>query len=128
MLGEMGRRDGWGAVMGESRSSTMRKTGCREGLGAGWGWGGTRECQAGRVSRFKEGFSHYDSATVYCILQRPYYNGLLAFMLPFTSPAQHLHGKQGQDLRRGGLRITTLGKMTWGGGYFSERGAIGHEF
>lgn len=39
----------------------------------------------GRVSRFKEGFSHYDSATVYCILQRPYYNGLLAFMLPFTS-------------------------------------------
>lgn len=57
----------------------------------------------GWVSRFKEGFSHYDSATVYCILQRPYYNGLLAFMLPFTSQVQHLHGKQGQDLRHRGL-------------------------
>lgn len=62
-----------------------------------------RSVKQGRVSRFKEGFSHYDSATVYCILQRPYYNGLLAFMVPFTSRVQHLHGKQGQDLLRGAL-------------------------
>lgn len=61
---------------------------------------GPGSIKQGRVSRFKGGFSHYDSATVYCILQRPYYNGLLAFMLPFTSQVQHLHGKQGQDLRR----------------------------
>lgn len=57
---------------------------------------GPASVKQGRVSRFKGGFSHYDSATVYCILQRPYYNGLLAFMLPFTWQVQHLHGKWGQ--------------------------------
>lgn len=57
----------------------------------------------GRVSWFKEGFSHYNSATVYCILQRPYYDVVLAFVLPFRLRVQHLHGKQGQELLRGGL-------------------------
>lgn len=64
---------------------------------------GPASVKQGRLSQFKGGFSHYDSATVYCILQRPYYSCLLAFMLPFTLQVQHLHGKQGQDLRQRGL-------------------------
>lgn len=64
---------------------------------------GAVSVKKGPVSRFKEGFSHYDSATVYCILQRPYYDVVLAFMLTFRLRVQHLHGKQGQELLRGGL-------------------------
>lgn len=40
---------------------------------------------------------------VYWILQRPYYNILLAFMLPFMLQVQHLHGNRGKRLLRGGL-------------------------
>lgn len=82
---------GWAEiVLQKQRQTGRRRESEREGPGS---------IKQGRVSRFKGGFSHYDSATVYCILQRPYYNGLLAFMLPFTSQVQHLHGKQGQDLQ-----------------------------
>lgn len=79
--------------------------GRRERCGAVWGGEGRGavSVKKGRVSRFKEGFSHYDSATVYCILQRPYYDVVLAFMLTFRLRVQHLHGKQGQELLRGGL-------------------------
>lgn len=75
----------------------------REHCGAVCVCGGAVGVKKGRVSRFKEGFSHYDSATVYCILQRPYYDVVLAFMLTFRLRVQHLHGKQGQELLRGGL-------------------------
>lgn len=95
----MGRREGWGVAKVESRSNAIRKTGARER--GGGNRGGPTSVKQG--SQFKEGFSHYDSATVYGILQRPYYNGLLAFMLPFTSRVQHLHGKQHHDLLQGGL-------------------------
>lgn len=90
---------GGGAVSGESSAMGKTAVGERERERE---WRPTSVKQ-GRVFWLKEGFSHYDSATVYCILQRPYYNGLLAFMLPFTSRVQHLNGKQGQDLQRGGL-------------------------
>lgn len=59
----------------------------RERERRGGGLGGAASVKQGLLSRFKEGFSHYDSATEYCILQRPYYNGLLAFMMPFTLPS-----------------------------------------
>lgn len=83
---------GWAEMVLQKAETDREKEREREREGPG-------SIKQGRVSRFKGGFSHYDSATVYCILQRPYYNGLLAFMLPFTSQVQHLHGKQGQDLR-----------------------------
>ena len=72
-----------GALGSEVGGSTMRKTGVGERQRER---GGPTYVTQGRVFRFKEGFSHYDSATVYCILQRPYYKELLAFML-------HSHGE-----------------------------------
>lgn len=70
---------------------------------------GPANVKQGWVFRFKQGFSHYDSATVYCILQRPYYDGLLAFTLPFTLPVQHLHRKQRQDLLQRGVAGNNAG-------------------
>lgn len=70
----------------------MRETWLGEMRGARLGEGGASVKQ-GALSPFKAGFSHYNSATGYCILQRPYYKVLLAFMMAFTSQVQHLHGK-----------------------------------
>lgn len=74
-------------------------------------------CQAEPSLCIQKGISHYDSVTVYCTLQRAYYNGLLAFMLPFTLQVQHLHPERrpGFKLRRTamGIKFKQKDSLDW---------------